>query len=209
MHRSRGINCGPMTLECKGSESGDDEHRPRFEVIRMEEKESIFEQYCLPHLDAAYNLARWLVGRDQDAQDIVQEAYIRALKGFKGFRGGNARAWLLAIVRNAAYTWLKKHAKQSSMVPFDPEIHDGTMGDPTCEFSHEKRVHQLDEALNRLPFEMREILVLRELEGWSYKQLASTLNVASGTVMSRLSRARQRLQRELAEVREMEAKDDL
>src|ERR1700730_13655914 len=73
----------------------------------MEEKRSTFEELCLPHLDAAYTLARLLVGRDQDAQDIVQEAYIRALKGFKGFRGGNARAWLLAIVRNAAYTWLK------------------------------------------------------------------------------------------------------
>jgi RNA polymerase sigma factor (sigma-70 family) len=175
----------------------------------MEETESIFEQSCLPHLDAAYNLARWLVGRDQDAQDIVQEAYFRALKGFKGFRGGNSRAWLLAIVRNAAYTWLRKHAKQSYTVPFDPTFHDGTTGDPPSESTYEERVQQLDEALNRLPFEMREILVLRELEGWSYKQLASTLKVASGTVMSRLSRARQRLQRELAEVREMEAKDEL
>jgi RNA polymerase sigma-70 factor, ECF subfamily len=175
----------------------------------MEETESTFEQYCLPHLDAAYNLARWLVGRDQDAQDIVQEAYIRALKGFKGFRGGNARAWLLAIVRNAAYTWLKKRARQSYMVPFDPTFHDGTTGDPPSESTYEKRVQQLDEALNRLPFEMREILVLRELEGWSYKQLASTLRVPSGTVMSRLNRARQRLQRELAEIRQMEAKDEL
>lgn len=183
--------------------------RPRIESIRMKETESLFEQICLPHLDAAYNLARWLVGRDEDAQDIVQEAYFRALKGFKGFRGGNARAWLLAIVRNVAYTWLKKHAKQSYMVPFDPTFHDGTTGDPPSESTYEERVQQLDEALNRLPFEMREILVLRELEGWSYKQLASTLKVASGTVMSRLSRARERLQRELAEVREMEAKDEL
>jgi RNA polymerase sigma-70 factor (ECF subfamily) len=182
---------------------------PRFEVIRMKETESIFEQTCLPHLDAAYNLAHWLVGRDQDAQDIVQEAYVRALKGFKGFRGGNARAWLLAIVRNAAYSWLKKHAKQSYMVPFDPAIHDGTTGESTSESLHEERVRQLNQALNRLPSEMREILVLRELERWSYKQLASTLNVASGTVMSRLSRARQRLQRELDEFRQTEAKDEL
>jgi RNA polymerase sigma-70 factor (ECF subfamily) len=180
---------------------------PRFEVVQTEE--SIFEQLCLPHLDAAYNLARWLVGRDQDAQDIVQEAYVRALKGFKGFRGGHARAWLLAIVRNTAYSWFRKHAKQAYMVPFDPAIHDGTTGEPPSESSHEDRVRQLDEALDRLPFEMREILVLRELERWSYKQLASTLNVPSGTVMSRLSRARQRLQRELAEVRQMEAKDEL
>jgi RNA polymerase sigma-70 factor (ECF subfamily) len=175
----------------------------------MEETESLFEQFCLPHLDAAYNLARWLVGKDQDAQDIVQEAYVRAMKGFKGFRGGNARSWLLAIVRNVAYSWLKKHAKQPYMVPFDPAIHDGTMGEQPSESAHEERVRQLDEVLNRLPIEMREILLLRELEGWSYKQLASTLKVASGTVMSRLSRARQRLQRELAEFRQMEAKDEL
>src|SRR5271156_4003226 len=135
----------------------------------MEETESTFEQYCLPHLDAAYNLARWLVGRDQDAQDIVQEAYVRALKGFKGFRGGNARAWLLTIVRNAAYSWLKKHAKQSSMVPFDPAIHDGTAGEAASEALQEGGVRKLGQALNRLPFEMREILVLRELERWSYK----------------------------------------
>jgi RNA polymerase sigma-70 factor (ECF subfamily) len=103
--------------------------RPRIESIRMKETESLFEQICLPHLDAAYNLARWLVGRDEDAQDIVQEAYLRALKGFKGFRGGNARPWLLAIVRNTTYTWHKKHAKHPSMVPFDLAIHDERTGD--------------------------------------------------------------------------------
>jgi RNA polymerase sigma factor (sigma-70 family) len=175
----------------------------------MKETESLFEQICLPHLDAAYNLARWLVGRDEDAQDIVQEAYLRALKGFKGFRGGNARPWLLAIVRNTTYTWHKKHAKHPSMVPFDLAIHDKRTGDPPSEPSHEERVQQLDEALNRLPVEMREILVLREVEGWSYKQLASTLDVASGTIMSRLSWARQRLQRELADLRQMEPKNEL
>jgi RNA polymerase sigma-70 factor (ECF subfamily) len=95
------------------------------------------------------------------------------------------------------------------MVPFDPAIHDGTTGESTSESLHEERVRQLNQALNRLPSEMREILVLRELERWSYKQLASTLNVASGTVMSRLSRARQRLQRELDEFRQTEAKDEL
>src|SRR5271166_6773959 len=85
----------------------------------MEEKQSFFEELCLPHLDAAYNLARLLVGRDADAQDVVQETYVRALKGFKGFRGDNARVWILSIVRNTAYSWLKKHAKQSYMVPSD------------------------------------------------------------------------------------------
>ena len=174
----------------------------------MEEKQSIFEELCLPHLDAAYNLARWLVGRDEDAQDVVQDAYVRALKGFNGFRGDNARAWLLAIVRNTAYSWLKKHAKQSYMIPFDPAIHARTNDTPLYESSREERVQQLDEALNRLPVKMRELLVLREMEGWSYKQLASILNVPSGTVMSRLSRARQRLHQELAGVRQKQLNDD-
>jgi RNA polymerase sigma factor (sigma-70 family) len=95
------------------------------------------------------------------------------------------------------------------MVPFDPAIHARTTARPLSESSHEERVQQLEEALNRLPVEMREILVLREIEEWSYKQLASTLNVPVGTVMSRLSRARQRLQRELAEVRQKELKNEL
>ena len=95
------------------------------------------------------------------------------------------------------------------MVPFDPALHDGRTGDPPSESCHEERVQQLDVALNRLPVEMREILILRELEGWSYKQLASTLKVAPGTVMSRISRARLRLQRELADLRQMEAKNEL
>jgi RNA polymerase sigma-70 factor (ECF subfamily) len=175
----------------------------------MQETQSLFEELCLPHLDAAYNLARWLVGGDQDAQDVVQEAFIRALKGFKGFRGENARAWLLTIVRNVAYSWLKKRATNFYMVPFDPTFHDGTMGEQLSESSHEERVQQLDGALSRLPLEMREILILRELEGWSYKELSAALKVPSGTVMSRLSRARQRLRQELTEARHMELKDGL
>jgi RNA polymerase sigma factor (sigma-70 family) len=129
-------------------------------------------------------------------------------RGLKDFRGDNARAWLLTIVRNTAYSWLKKHTKQSYMVPFDPAIHARTNGTPLYESSHEERVQQLDEALNRLPVKMRELLVLREMEGWSYKQLASILNVPSGTVMSRLSRARQRLHQELAGVRQKQLNDD-
>ena len=178
-------------------------------AIPMEEKQSIFEELCLPHLDAAYNLARWLVGRDEDAQNVVQDAYVRALKGFKGFRGDNARAWLLAIVRNAAYSWLKKHAKQSHIVPFDTAVHATTTGKPLYGASHEERVKQFDEALNRLPVEMREILLLREMEGWSYEQLASTLNLPSGAVMSCLRQARQRLQQELGEDRQKELRDEL
>ena len=86
-------------------------------------KGSRFEQLFLPHLDAAYSLARWIVGRDQDAQDIVQEAYARALKGFSGFRGDNPRAWLLTIVRNTAYSWIKKHVNEEKLIPFNEETH--------------------------------------------------------------------------------------
>jgi RNA polymerase sigma-70 factor, ECF subfamily len=175
----------------------------------MEEKQLSFEELCMPHLDAAYNLARFLVRRHEDAQDVVQEAYVRALNGFRGFRGDSARPWLLAIVRNAAYSWLKKHAKQLYMVPFDPAIHGRTNGTSLYESSHEERVQQLDEALNRLPVKIRELLLLREIEGWSYKRLASALNVPSGTVMSRLSRARRRLQQELAGVRQKGLKHEL
>jgi RNA polymerase sigma-70 factor (ECF subfamily) len=175
----------------------------------MEEKRSTFEELCLPHLDAAYTLARLLVRRDQDAQDVVQEAYIRALKGFKGFRGDNARPWLMMIVRNTAYSWLKKHANELNMVPFDRAIHGTRTGKPLSESSWEERAQQLHEALNRLPVESREILALREIEGWSYERLASALKVPLGTVMSRLSRARQRLRQEFTGVRHTELPDEL
>ena len=174
----------------------------------MEEKRSTFEELCLPHLDAAYTLARLLVRRDQDAQDVVQEAYVRALK-FKGLRGDNARPWLMMIVRNTAYSWLMKRANESNMVPFDPAIHATSAGELRSESCREERVQQLHEALNRLPIESREILVLREIEGWSYEQLASALKVPLGTVMSRLSRARQRLRQEFSGVRDTELQDEL
>jgi RNA polymerase sigma-70 factor (ECF subfamily) len=164
----------------------------------MSAEPSAFEQLFLPHLEAAYNLARWIVQRDQDAQDVVQEAYIRALKGFPGFRGDNARAWLLTIVRNTAYSWLRQQARFSNLLPFDPSIHAQPLEEPPSESTHEERVQRLHEALQQLPAPMREVLVLYELEGWSYQQLASGLKVPLGTVMSRLSRARRRLQTALA-----------
>ena len=163
----------------------------------MEEKRSRFEELCLPHLDAAYNLAYSLVGRDHDAQDIVQEAYIRALKGFKGLRGDNARHWLMMIVRNTAYTWLKMHANERNIFPFDPAIHATTTSKSRSESSWEERVQQLQEALKRLPIEFREILVLRDIEGWSYKQLASALHT------------RQRLRQEVARVQDKESRNEL
>jgi RNA polymerase sigma-70 factor, ECF subfamily len=161
----------------------------------MRDAPSPFDQLFLPHLDAAHNLARWIVRSDQDAQDVVQEAYIRALKGFHGFHGDNARAWLLTIVRNTAYSWLRRQSRFSNFIPFDQSIHAQPFDEPSSESTHEERTLQLQQALQQLPANLREVLVLHEIEGWSYKQLASALNIPIGTVMSRISRARRRLQR--------------
>jgi RNA polymerase sigma-70 factor, ECF subfamily len=163
----------------------------------------------LHHLDAAYNLARWIVESDQDAQDVVQEAYARALENFSGFRGVNPRAWLLTIVRNTAYSWIQKHLREDNIIPFDEKIHAISPNEPRSEASYEKRRQQLQEALSRLPHDFREVLVLYEFEGWSYKKMAATLNVPMGTVMSRLSRARRRLHEAISELPNTEVEDEL
>lgn len=172
----------------------------------MREQQARFEELVLPHLDAAYRLARLLVKRDEDAQDIVQDAYIKALKAFEGFRGGNARAWILMIVRNTAYTWLKKHHADHNVIPFDEAVHQPPTEESLSESSYEDRLRQFREALARLPVEFREILVLRDIEGWSYKELASALKLPAGTVMSRLNRARQHLREEIAKIQLRESK---
>ena len=175
----------------------------------MDEKHLLFDELLVPHLDAAYNLARWIVEKDHDAQDVVQEAYVRALKGFKHFRGVNARAWLLTTVRNTAYSWLKRRRHDLNMVSFDEALHTTEHDEVLSESEHEARAQILREALSKLPTEYREVLMLYEIERWSYKQLASALNVPIGTVMSRLSRARQRLRREIDEARQEELLDEL
>lgn len=175
----------------------------------MRNELSRFEELVLPHLGAAYNLARWIVARDHDAQDIVQEAYLRALKGFAGFRGADARAWLLTIVRNTAYTYIGKYSHFSNAIPFDEAIHVTPVDEPVPESFHEERKRQLHEALSRLPAEYREVLVLCEIEGWSYKQMASALNVPIGTVMSRLSRARRSLRHQLGGGQEEKVQNEL
>jgi RNA polymerase sigma-70 factor, ECF subfamily len=167
------------------------------EVFRMEKKPR-FEELFLPHLDAAYNLAYWIVGKEHDAQDIVQESYVRALKGFSGFRGGNPRAWLLTIVRNTAYSWIKKKQRtEEGLIPLDEQIHSVPLEIAPSEQYLKRRRELFEQALKRLPAEFRESLVLFEVERWSYKAIAAALGVPVGTVMSRLSRARRRLQQEL------------
>ena len=177
----------------------------------MGEERRQFEEIFLPFLDAAYNLARWIVQHDQDAQDIVQEAYLRAFKGFHGFRGGNGRAWLLTIVRNTAYSWIHKHARDEKLVPYEEEKHAEIISfdQSAREITTEKRKEYLENALVRLPTEYREVIVLYELEGLSYKELALALDIPVGTVMSRLSRGRRRLQQEFTQIRNAEAVNGL
>ena len=156
-----------------------------------------FEELFLPHLDAAYNLSCWIVRHDQDARDVVQNAYVRAFKGFQHFSGrAKSRAWFLTIVRNAAYDWIRKHAPEEKLIPYDEEKHGDiiTINEFNDELASEERRQQLRHALERLPLELREVIVLYELECLTYKELAETLGVPIGTVMSRLSRARRRLQ---------------
>lgn len=156
-----------------------------------------FEQSVLPHLDAAYNLARWLTRNEQDAEDIAQESYLRAFKFFDGFRGTDARAWLLAIVRNTCYTWLQQNRGRETMASFDEEIHtiENEASNPAKLVLKSDDREMLKQALEELPVEFREVVVLRDLEELSYKQVAEIANIPLGTVMSRLARARERLKR--------------
>ena len=168
-----------------------------------------FEDAALPHLNAAYNLARWLTGRDHDAEDVVQEAYVRAMKGFAGFRGDDVRAWLLTIVRNTCYTWLRKNREDWAPLEQDgPDVPSAAPG-PDELLMRNINSQMLREAIEALPVEFREVIVMRELEGLSYKQVAAVAGMPMGTVMSRLSRARQRLRELLSQQMIEEPQDGL
>ena len=155
-----------------------------------------FEDVVLPHLDAAYTLARYLMRNAQDAEDVVQDACLRALKYFEGFRGEatSARAWLLTIVRNTAHTWRTRHRPDALTTEFDETEHSDAVA-----HDHVEAKETLARALERLAPEFREVIVLRELQGLSYKEISDVAGVPVGTVMSRLSRARARLQEALRE----------
>ena len=157
-----------------------------------------FEQLVLPHFDAGYNLARWLARSSQDAEDVVQEACMRALKYLGSLRGSDARAWFLAIVRHAFYDWCKRN-RPVEMIP-----DDGTAGDLTADAAaidpeqaalRSAESRSLAEAVAQLPLAFREVLILRELEDLSYKEIAHVAGIPIGTVMSRLARARSLLRR--------------
>jgi len=154
-----------------------------------------FEEAVLPHLDAAYNLARWLTRNDADAQDVVQDAYLRALRFFGGFRGSDARAWLLTIVRNTCYTFLKRSKSRELISDFAEAAYARESGEPDPEMVQlmKAQTQLVTEAIEKLPIEFREVVVLRELEELSYKEIAEVTGIPIGTVMSRLARARKRL----------------
>ncbi len=164
-----------------------------------------FEQLVVPHLDAAVNLARWLLRNRADAEDVAQEAMLRAYRFFEQFRGGDARAWLLQIVRNSCYSWLGKNRPLELMTEFDEELHAGPAANPETLATQADERERLMSALESLPPRFREVIVLRELEGCSYKEIAEITGIPMGTVMSTLSRARERLQRTLTAVATKEA----
>jgi RNA polymerase sigma-70 factor (ECF subfamily) len=162
-----------------------------------------FEARVCPHMGAAYNLARWLTRQDQAAEDAVQEAFLRAYKAYRGYRGGSARAWLLTIVRRACYDWLSKNGGATAPAELDEDAPGEDQGsiDPAALTARSMDAAALRAAIERLPPEFREAIVLRELEGLSYQEIAAAAEVPLGTVMSRLSRARSRLERVLGEGR--------
>ena len=166
----------------------------------MHSTQQRFEAVALPHLDAAYNLARWLTRNDADACDVVQEAFMRALTYFDGYRGENARAWLLTIVRNTCFRWLQRN-RSSTVVPFSREVEaqvdaaavqpgGDAIPDPETLLMQQREAQVLSTLMAELPASFREVLVLSEIEELSYRDIAEVLGVPIGTVMSRLARAR-------------------
>lgn len=168
-----------------------------------------FEQLILPHVDAAFNLSRWLLRSRADAEDVAQEAMLRAYRFFAGFHGGDARAWLLQIVRNSCYSWLEKNRPVEQMTEFNEELHTTATVSPESLAIASNNRERLGRALESLPPRQREVLVLRELEGCSYKEIAAITSIPIGTVMSTLARARQQLHAALTAPARQEATHEL
>ena len=169
-------------------------------------KRARFESNVSPHVDAAYNLARWLTGNDHDAEDVVQEAMLRAFMYFDGFRGVDARSWVLKIVRNTCFTWLQANRPSEIAATAVEELEDvtkplvcsGFADDPETLALRRTVALELNNAISNIPAAFREVVVLREVEGLSYKEIATVVDAPIGTVMSRLARARAELRRILA-----------
>jgi RNA polymerase sigma-70 factor (ECF subfamily) len=181
----------------KGSDVLDSQDQARFETL------------VLPHLDAAVNLARWLLRNGADAEDAAQQAMLRSYRFFRGFHGGDVRAWLLQIVRNTCYTWLEKTRHLKDAAEFDEELHGATSTTPEVLAIEGNNRERLTRALESLAPRYREVIVLRELEGCSYKEIATIASIPIGTVMSTLSRARRQLQIALGDPARQEAPREL
>jgi len=163
--------------------------------LQEESKAAQFEAIALPHFGAAYNLARWLVRDDRDAEDVVQEAYMRAFRFFGGYRGGDSRSWLLTIVRNTCYTWLQQNRSRELTEPIDDKLDEVGINteNPETILLQNVDAQLVRQALQELPIEFREVLIMREMEDLSYKQISTIADLPIGTVMSRLARGRKRL----------------
>lgn len=159
-----------------------------------------FQAVVIPHINSAFNLARWLTHGHADAEDIVQEAYLRAFKFFDSFHGEDGRVWLLGIVRNTFYTWYQQNKGQSQYTQFQEELHSSIEESDLLDAANPERIliqkdsqRLLQQAMRELPIEFREVMVMRELEDLSYKQIADIIQIPMGTVMSRLGRGRKQL----------------
>lgn len=163
--------------------------------MHEENKTAQFEAVALPHFGAAYNLARWLVRDERDAEDVVQEAYLRAFRFFGGYRGGDSRSWLLTIVRHTCYTWLQQNRSRELSEPINDKLDEVGIGteNPEADLLQNLDGQLVRKALEELPIEFREVLIMREIEDLSYKQISTIADVPIGTVMSRLARGRKRL----------------
>jgi RNA polymerase sigma factor (sigma-70 family) len=175
-----------------------------------QEKLRRFEQQVSPHLKAAYNLAKWLTRSHEDAEDVVQEAFLRAFAAFESLRNEDAKPWLLTIVRNTSMTWLKRNRNAGATVGLEESLADPIERSPDPEerllISCDR--DQVTQALAQLPLEFREAIVLREMEGLSYKEISAAIGVPLGTVMSRLSRGRDWLRRILSTPRLVKSKEE-
>ena len=172
----------------------------RGSCLHEDSKTDQFEAVVLPLFGAAYNLARWLVRDDRDAEDVVQEAFMRAFKFFGSYRGGDSRSWLLTIVRNTCYTWLQQNRSRELSEPIDDKLEEvgGSTENPETILMQQIDSQVVRQALEELPIEFREVLIMREMEELSYKQISTIADLPVGTVMSRLARGRQRLRHLLA-----------
>lgn len=189
------------------------------DALPQDDRRRRFELLALPHLDAAYNLARWLAGNPTDAEDVVQDAYLRAYRYFDAFQGGNFRVWLLTIVRNAFMTWVKENRSgRMVFVPDTPLAETADMDetawgskprDPEALLMDSIDSQTLNRLMEKLPADYREVLLLREVEDLSYKEIAEVTGTPMGTVMSRLSRARLALRKLWLEHAELENADGM